>query len=191
MDKKEYNDILIEVIHRLINKDGIELKNIPDQYKTYSLCLEAVKQNGLAIQYVPLEIFHKRRELNETAIINNPMALEFILEEDKMNDICMMAISIQLSKSIRKRYMMKLYNSELYNLVTFTPDKYKNIYFYFDLLKYCPLIIKLVPEDIINKRLCLEALRYNGKMFRYLPPLYKVDIDICTEAINSIIIKSD
>ena len=177
---------MIELSYRLIDKDGMELKHILEEYKSYSLCRNAVSQNGLALQYVPLERFPKQG-LSEIAVSNNPMALRYVPEEDKTDKLCRTAVSkfIDIHTCLNRKKLPMISRLELVELVSFIPDKYKTIHFYFDLIKYNPFIISDVPDNIMDKRLSLEAIIYSPRAYLYIPIEHTLDINICIAAINS------
>jgi len=57
-----------------VQKDGLLLADIPIDRRTYAVCLTAVMQTGLALQYVPVHIY----ELEKVAIEQNPSAIQYV-----------------------------------------------------------------------------------------------------------------
>jgi hypothetical protein len=64
------------------------------EYITYELCLEAVTQNGVALKSIPEE--HRTYELYKTAVQNNCWAIRFMfpttLNDTQTREICNIAI---------------------------------------------------------------------------------------------------
>ena len=48
--------LTIEMCLEAVREDGMELQYVPEQMKTYEMCLEAVKQDCKAIRFVPEEM---------------------------------------------------------------------------------------------------------------------------------------
>jgi len=66
-----------------LNFDGTLIQYME---QTAEFCLAAVKQNGLAIEFIQ----NQTKEVCEAAINQNPLALQFI--ENQTNEICMIAV---------------------------------------------------------------------------------------------------
>jgi hypothetical protein len=47
-----------ELCLEAVKNKGYALKDVPEQFKTYKLCLEAVKNNGNALEYLPKKLFN-------------------------------------------------------------------------------------------------------------------------------------
>ena len=70
----------------MIKTNGMFLQYIPD--KTYELCLEAVKQNGNALNSVPVN--HKTYEICLAAVKSNPdCSLSYVPEIHKTYELCL------------------------------------------------------------------------------------------------------
>lgn len=105
------------------------LKYIPIEYRTQSLCLRAVKihgsnlefcqlktarlckaavrNNGLAIQFVPDELLNSK--LCQDAVENNYQALYYIKDEFKTTEMCLMALRAH-AVLLKKSPDMKIYD---------------------------------------------------------------------------------
>lgn len=84
MDLK-YNDY-----YDLVEENGINLKDVPNEFKTLNLCLMAIKANGLALEYIPIQF--QTETICKLAVKQNPMALEFVPDGLKTLKICTIAI---------------------------------------------------------------------------------------------------
>lgn len=56
-----------------VKDDGLLLKNIPVDRRTFAVCLSAVMQNGLALQYVPVHTYG----LEKVAFEQNPSSIQY------------------------------------------------------------------------------------------------------------------
>jgi hypothetical protein len=98
-------DFLHNIYIEAIEFDVFLLDFIPEQHRTYQLCLEAVKTFGLALQFVPNQ--HKTYDLCLEAVKSHGYALKFTPEEYKNYDLCFEAV---------KRYG---------NVLEFVPNQHK------------------------------------------------------------------
>lgn len=75
----------------MLSRKQIKLKDVPELYRTFFLCYNAVALNGLDLEFVP-EI-HRTDDLNFRAVMNNGMALQFVPVNKRTLMICLMALS--------------------------------------------------------------------------------------------------
>lgn len=83
----EFFELAIESIHDPYFSNGIfadELRFIPIEFKTPSLCLKAVKMNGLNLEHCEL----KTARLCNAAIQNNGLAIRFVPDELLNSKLC-------------------------------------------------------------------------------------------------------
>lgn len=168
----------------LVLKDGLKLSEVPIKYRTETMCLAAVEQNGLALQFVPEKLRYtrdftqKEKRLSFAAVRQNGLALEFVPSDDNSyEDIARNAIrqnpmSVEFLKKIIYSFTTPEYNERItYNLyfeavslnkdaLKFVPEKWK----------------KRILEDIeISKKNQEEAYeefkKYFGMNFRSQPKL--------------------
>lgn len=50
--------VLTLLIKNAVTENGLAIVNVPEEFKTFEMCLEAVKQNPMSLEYVPEE-YHK------------------------------------------------------------------------------------------------------------------------------------
>ena len=67
----------------MLRSNGLELQYVK---QTFDLCIVAVKQNGLALEFVN----NQTEEICIAAVINNGFALEFVKHQTE--DICLVAV---------------------------------------------------------------------------------------------------
>ena len=72
-----------------VEKDGSELKFVPEDFINEELCYVAVKQAGRALAYVPKEYINE--ELCEIAVTNKGNAIMWVPEEFKTYNVCYLA----------------------------------------------------------------------------------------------------
>jgi hypothetical protein len=73
--KNKKYDLCLEAVRQ----DGIALQYIKENQQTEELCLEAVKQNGLALQYVGNEL--KSFRICLAAVKQNGLAIQYVKDE--------------------------------------------------------------------------------------------------------------
>lgn len=69
-----------------IKQNGKALEYVPDKYKSDSFCRIAIVQNGLALQFVPKNILSK--ELFMLAVEQNGLALEYVPYKNRSKELC-------------------------------------------------------------------------------------------------------
>jgi hypothetical protein len=74
-----------------VTQHGWALYRVPEEHRTYALCLVAVTQDGGALEYVPLE--HRTYELCLAAGTQYGWALEYVPEEHLTYELCMAAVT--------------------------------------------------------------------------------------------------
>jgi hypothetical protein len=72
-DEEQQKQIRQKKFLELVKIDGLNLETVPEHDMTEEICLEAVKQNGLALQYSIIDY----DEICMAAIKQNGMALQF------------------------------------------------------------------------------------------------------------------
>ena len=76
----------------IVSEDGLNLKKVPENKKTYELCLEACKQNGLAIRFVPKKLLTDT--LCQTAFDENPLAFVYMPDKFKTKEMALGILEI-------------------------------------------------------------------------------------------------
>lgn len=74
-----------------IKQNGKALEYVPDKYKSESFCRKAIKQNGLALEFVPKNILSK--ELFVLAVEQNGLALEYVPSKNRSKGLCNAAVN--------------------------------------------------------------------------------------------------
>ncbi len=82
-----------------VTDHGDVLCHVPDEHKTYELCLIAVSQCCNALQCVPEK--HKTYELCLIAVTNNGTALRYVPEIHRTPELCLAAITKNGTRKIQ------------------------------------------------------------------------------------------
>ena len=90
--------------------NGMNLKHIKLDSQTVEICLTAVQQNGLALQFVK----EQTEEICNNAVLNNPLAIQFVKNEFLNQSICKYAI---------KKNCSALYFIENHSSIRLNPDE--------------------------------------------------------------------
>lgn len=158
-------------INRL-NNSAIELWNIPDKYRTHTVCLCAVKKNRNSLYYVPDKL--KTAEICAIVIKGYSEYSDDYLPKNRNIGFCLELVKngvmvewIIMHANWERRWCLK---EELYN---------SN--FLYDAMKYDGNAIKYIPKEMITYELCLEAAKNKGNILNYLTLVNKdfVTYELC------------
>ncbi|MEQ6391236.1 DUF4116 domain-containing protein [Bacillaceae bacterium S4-13-58] len=73
-----------------IKQNGQAIEFVPDKYKSEKFCIIAIEQNGLALEFVPNKILSK--ELILLAIEQNGLALQYVPSKKRNKELCNTAV---------------------------------------------------------------------------------------------------
>jgi Domain of unknown function (DUF4116) len=79
-----------EICLEAVKQRGESLYYVPENLLTPEICLEAVKQNGFALYYVPTNL--RSHELCMEAVKKNGLMLLRVHDEMKTHELCMEAV---------------------------------------------------------------------------------------------------
>ncbi|WP_330502416.1 DUF4116 domain-containing protein [Peribacillus frigoritolerans] len=163
------NDICIEAVRN--NGTIIAYSTyIPDEFRTKKLYLEAIKQNGRALEYVPDK--YKSESLCKKAIMQNGLALEFVPRNILSKDLFVLAVEqngLCLAYVPSKNRSKELCNAAVNNNV---------------------LALEHVPNRYKTTELCNEAINSSWKAFLYMPESMYT-LNNCLEIFEQILRKCD
>ena len=119
-----------------IKQNGKALEYVPDKYKSESFCKIAIMQNGLALEFVPKNILSK--ELFLLAVDQNGLALEYVPSKNRSKNLCDVAVinNVLALEHVPNRYK----TTELCNAAV--NSSWKSFLY--------------VPESMYNLNNCLE-----------------------------------
>jgi len=142
------DDICIEAVRN----DGTIIAYstyIPDEFRTKKLYLEAIKQNGKALEYVPVK--YKSESFCRIAIMQNGLALEFVPKNILSKELFMLAVEqngLGLEYVPSKNRSKELCNAAVNNNV---------------------LALEHVPNRFKTAELCIAAVNSSWQAFLYVP----------------------
>ncbi|MCM3116325.1 DUF4116 domain-containing protein [Neobacillus sp. MER 74] len=122
---------------------------IPDEFWSKKLYLEAIKQNGKALEYVPDK--YKSESLCKIAIMQNGLALEFVPKNNLSKELFVLAVEqngLSLEYVPSKNRSKVLCNAAVNNNV---------------------LALEHVPNRYKTTELCNSAINSSWKAFLYMP----------------------
>jgi hypothetical protein len=148
----------------LIELGGIFLKFVPNRFKTYELCFDAIIDEPSVISYITNEILDEKIYLEalkgDISLINNlPNKFKyynFYFKVIKINGI----------------------------YLNYVPNNFKDYKMCYISVILNGNALKYIPENKRNKEICLEAVKENGKALKYVPNKI-MSYDICLEAIKN------
>lgn len=124
---------------------------------TKEICIIAVEQNGIAIQYVP-EKYKTDPLIIMAALYQKGIALQYIHTDLITKPMCIMAIN---QDGMALKYV---------------PEKYKTYDLCLDAVKKNPLAIQFVPSDLKKIELCMVAIKNSITIKFMLDKEYYADV---------------
>jgi hypothetical protein len=140
----------------IIKKDGKKIRNLPDKYRSYELCLLAVQQNPYALDYV-----NQTEELCKLAVRQDGKALQYV--KNQTEDICKLAVQ----QDGIALYYAKLKTEEICQLA----------------VKQNGNALQYVPLNIINQYICKLAVQQDGYALQYVKEKFQTE-EICQLAVK-------
>jgi Domain of unknown function (DUF4116) len=147
--QKRWNDFQ-SLLYWSIPQNGDALEYVPEEYKTYELCLLAVQQNGRALYYVPEE--YKTPELCSSAIKQDGQALYNVPENKRTPDLYLLAVQ-------QNGMTLEFVQEITYELCRLAIEKNGQA-------------LQFVPEKERTLELCRLAVEQNGIALRFVPKYY-------------------
>lgn len=118
----------------MVQKDGLALKSIPLEYQTEELCMEAVKQNEVALAFIE----NQTPEMCLESVKKNGFTLKFV--KNQTEEICMAAIKNTL------------------DALRFVKNQTKELCL--NIVKQNGLALDNIKDQ--TPEICLEAVKQNG-----------------------------
>ncbi|MDT8862233.1 DUF4116 domain-containing protein [Alkalihalobacillus sp. MEB130] len=153
------DDICIEAVR---NRGTIiaNSRYIPDLFRTKKLYLEAIKQNGKALEYVPDK--YKSERFCRLAIMQNGLALEFVPKNILSKELFLLAVEqdgLALEYVPYKNRSKEICNAALNNDVLaleYVPNRYKKTELCKEAINSSWEAFLFVPESMYTFNNCLE-----------------------------------
>ncbi len=170
LELKDLSDIVERDCRIAVEEDGMALKYVPNEFKTYKICRLAVMENGYAIEFVPSE--HRTNELYKISLKQEGMALEYVYDEHKNDELYKIAVkqtgyAIQyvLDHDKNKHIcLMAIQNCPQ----TLSYVKYHDIELYEYAVKLDGLALSCIPKEYKTVELCKIAITQNVHAIKYV-----------------------
>jgi ferritin-like protein len=91
---KKFEEYFPKNYVKLVETDKCKFCGVPEKFQTQEVCLAAVKQNGVSIEYVPEKIITKKLCL--VAAKQNGYAIRYIPSKFQTEEICLAANKTQM-----------------------------------------------------------------------------------------------
>ena len=130
---------------RAVGADGLFLQQIPKMERSYDICLAAVQQNGLALEFVPANdygrvIGSRLMNLVAEAIRQNPRAIQFIPPFITDHEITHFVLTHPAA-------------------LEFLPERFRTHAFYLSIVFSQSTFIQYIPPEFQTDKLCLLAIK--------------------------------
>ena len=115
--RKEYLYLTEDIIKYAVQNNGLALEFVDDKYLTDKIIEFAVKQNGLALQFINKDEYEDILTYKNCilAIKNNPLALQYVPDYNLTKEICIIAVQ---SNVLALQYVPQEFQTEeLYMIV--------------------------------------------------------------------------
>jgi len=161
--------VIAKLCIEAVKNDGDNLKYVPDEFKTAQLCLAAMDYHGTALEYVPEKF--KTAELCFKAVKCGCGALAFVPEERKTMEMCLEAIK------------QDKYYRDAPPVFKEVPKKFHTPELCLEAVKVNPHALEYIPNELKTHELCLEAVRKNGGVLEHVPDKLKT-AELCKQAVE-------
>ena len=84
------NGLSYEICLEAVKQNGDVLRYVPEDLKTSEICLTAVEQDGMALEHVPKDL--KTPEIHLAAVKQNGDALRYVPKDFRTPEICLAAV---------------------------------------------------------------------------------------------------
>ncbi|HWS28307.1 MAG TPA: DUF4116 domain-containing protein [Xanthomonadales bacterium] len=171
------NSPMLEVL-----RDGLALRNIPQDEQTPELCLAAVQRNGLALEYAG----HKSEEICARALAQNGLALEFVGDAPTPQQIEIalrqngLALKFLPARSAEQCLLAVQHNGMALRLLT--PQE-KTPAICRAALRQCGEALPYVPASLRTTEMYVLAVGNSVKAMGMIRPSER-SLEVCTAAID-------
>ena len=125
---------------------------------TTEIYLAAVKQNGWALQFVPMEL--RTPEICLAAIKQNGWALQFVPMELCSSEICLLAVKQNGS------------------VLEYVPTKLRSLEICLEAVKHSGWTLLYVPTELRSSEVCLAAVNNDGLALQYVPTELRIALGL-------------
>ena len=172
-----------EMLLKVCEKDGLQLKYASKKMISFKLCEVAVKQNGRALEFVPERLIQEKgdewfAQLCKDAVFSNGMAIEhvpFMIKDEEMVRIAVLDHNgcVEDKEIDYFEYPIK------YALKSVMTEE-----FLMQMLSTSPFALKNIPKNKITEKLIKYAIIQNGNTLKYVSPKM-INEEVVSMAISS------
>uniref|UniRef100_A0A6C0BLW2 DUF4116 domain-containing protein n=1 Tax=viral metagenome TaxID=1070528 RepID=A0A6C0BLW2_9ZZZZ len=178
-----------EICQAAVTQDPHALKFVHEQFKTLSLCLQAVRQRGSVIDLVPRHLITYEMCRAVLHSMDSYKAFSYVPEVFRTPDLCLAAVkrsgeclsyiipskqSLRICKAAIKKSPAALRHVHPENLT-------EELCLYAVQLDYCALAY--VPREKQTRQVCLAAIHQCGSALNYVYP-ERQTLEMCRSAIQ-------
>lgn len=151
-----------EMLMKVCAHDGCALKHASKKLITPELCETAVKENGLALQFVPEKIITAAEKqwlasIYKAAVSSNSQALQFVPDEFKSAELVEAAL-LGFCKESMDDYA-----------IAYVPDDLLTKELIFKAVEHFPPYLRELPSNRITKKLAEIAVAHDGLVLGLVP----------------------
>jgi hypothetical protein len=164
-----------------------KLFNVPEDHRSYAVCLAAVQKDGDYLEDVPIE--HRDSQIIEKAIRQNGRSLRFVPENQRTYELCLLAMHncgylSHVPERFRDKQMYIAYcGSGSYDRIELH-NSLKSYDVYMAIIENYPLFILKVPESERTDEMWLKAISKWGYLISDLPES-RLSRDFCLAAVRA------
>jgi hypothetical protein len=154
-----------------VKNNGLSLQYVPDNMKTYEICLEAVKNNHYSLEFVPDDLLTK----------------DIVYAAYSQKSSFIMQLGTQLGQRLGLATISLIDDKSMIinpNTLTFTSDTKITPKIAFLLVQIDGLALTFVPDNMKTYEICLEAVKNNGLAIKFVPHDMMTN-EICLEAVKN------
>ena len=144
-------------------KGGMRLNNVPYEERTYNVCLEAVRKNGKALEFVPAKLKEEYPELCLEAVRKNGKAILF-------------------APWTRELWLEAVRNDG--DVIEYLPYRPENKDIFLEALRNKGEALRHLYPRERTKDLCLEAVKNDGEALNFVPEKFKT-LEMCVAAFQN------
>jgi hypothetical protein len=148
--------IIYKIAFDAIEKDTMNLYQVPEELRDRKMCLTAVKNNGDTLRSVPNEL--RDREMCLTAVSNYGVALKDVPLNLRDREMCLTAVN-NIGYALR-----------------FVPEELRDREIYLTAVSRNGQVLRIVPEELRDLEMCLTAVKENGLAFADVPTQLQPEI---------------
>jgi hypothetical protein len=145
--------ITYELCEKAVQQDGCAIfcikRNLVTEEQYYTLCLDAVRENGWCLNYIPEEV--QTQELCDAALHSSCWSLPYCLDRFKTYENCLS--SVERNGQTIEKVPQTLITYEM--CLAGVKSRYPCLH--------------LIPKEFITQEICDEAVKANGENIKGVP----------------------